>query len=127
MFDLEPPLALVSLSEASNHLRRDTTDDNDDLQIKIYAASASIMNYLKESASFLDSTGLPEIGSDQIAIVPYPVKAACLIMVGVLYNDRDGEDYVKPSGSGNQARFGLMPLPRAAQFLLDPYRTPTLG
>lgn len=109
---------LVTLQKASDHLRRDTTDDDNDLTLKIAAASQAVLNYLKE-VDFLDSAG--EV--DSTMTVPEPIQAAVLLILGGLYNDRDGEDFLE---GGNQDRIGKVVIPRAAHFLLDPYRTPTL-
>ena len=64
---------LVSLQQASDHLRRDTTDDDADLTIKIQAASAAIMDYLGGDVIPLLSTGEPEedsIAERQCSISP---------------------------------------------------------
>lgn len=116
---------LVTLQQASDHLRRDTTDDNNDLTLKIHAASNAILNYLKDGATFLDTSGNPEFDSGgNILGVPQEVQAAVLIMLGVLYTDRVGMEYI--DGPANNQRLGNMAIPRAVQFLLDPLRTPTM-
>lgn len=94
---------LISLKKASDHLRRDTNADNDDLELKIQAASDCVINYMDADATFLvlDSSGQIEEDSDGVAIdVPPYVQIATLILVGIFYKDRDsarfmqgGEDY----------------------------------
>lgn len=106
---------LVTLQEASDHLRRDTTDDDDDLTIKIKAASAAVLNYI-ETADFIDSSGEPDYDSSGDAIVPFDVKAATLILVGMFYKDRDGVD-------ASKWPLGYLPMPVVS--LLYPYREPT--
>jgi len=116
---------LVSLQQASDHLRRDTNDDDADLNLKILIASTAILNYLKE-VDFLDSSGGVEtdLNGDPIG-VPAAIQGAVLLMVGVFYDDRSSQSYIDNSGS--IARLEDMSLPRAVHFLLDPFRTPTLA
>lgn len=131
---------LVSLQQASDHLRRDTTDDDADLTLKIHAASAAIQNYLKDpmlaydlakdqyGELLLDSFGEPYLATDSAGdyIPRQEVQIAVLIMIGVFYNDRDGKEYVDPSSGGGLERLGNMSLPKAVHWLLDPIRKPTM-
>lgn len=128
---------LVTLQQASDHLRRDTTDDDNDLTLKISGVSRAILNYLKDDMlayqfemdehgkPVLDSAGdiiyLEDTAGDFIA--REEVQQAVLIMLGVIYIDRDGKDYVDNSGS--QERLGNMSLPRAVHWILDSIRSPT--
>jgi hypothetical protein len=112
---------IVTLEEAKLHLRIDDidTDGDSDLQLKLYAASQSVINYLKEGASlFVDSDGEIVVDSDGDSIAPYPIKAATLIMVGYLYRDRD---------ENRQKEFELGYLPLPVTSLLYPYRVPALA
>lgn len=121
---------LVTLQEASDHLRRDTDDDNADLALKIRAASRAIINYLKDEMAVYQWEGLDSAG-DRIYlldsagdyIIRDEVREAVLIMIGVFYIDRDAKDYTE--SKGGQARLGDMSLPRVVHFLLDPLRKPT--
>jgi Phage gp6-like head-tail connector protein len=114
----------VSLQQASDHLRRDNTDDDADLSLKIRAASAGILNYL-DTVDFLDSSGEVELDSNGDPInVPEEIQIATLMMIGVFYADRDAEDY---RAGGSEDRLGKMPLPKAVQWLLDPLRQPRIG
>lgn len=125
------PTMLVTLQEASDHIRRDTTDDNNDLTLKIIAASTIVINYLKnwtrayegETDSsgdlIIDTSGdiIPLIDSNGDYIVNPSVKAATLIMVGILYRDRDGQE-------ASQWRHGY--LPDVVMSLLYPLRAPAM-
>lgn len=130
---------LVTLQEASDHLRRDTTDDNNDLTLKILAVSRAILNYLKDDMLAyqfeMDKHGKPVLDSSGDIVylldsagdfIPrQEVQQAVLLMLGVVYADRDAKEYIDPkSGSGNE-RLGNMSLPKVVHWLLDPIRTPT--
>lgn len=130
---------LVTLQQASDHLRRDTDDDDSDLSLKIQAASRAVLNYLKndmlayefqaddEGDPILDSNGdISYILDSSGDYVPRPeVQQAVLIMIGVFYIDRDANSYVDPRSGGGLERLGNMSLPRSVHWLLDPIRTPT--
>jgi hypothetical protein len=113
-------LMLVSLAQASAHLRRDTSEDDPDLVLKIQAASAAVINYLKEGkAPIIDSNGGIDVDSSgDILGVPPEVQAATLILVGVLYRDRDFQD---------PAQWKPGYLPEAVKSLLYPLRNPSLA
>lgn len=128
---------LVTLQEASDHLRRDTGDDDNDLTLKIIGASAAIQNYLQNPMlayeyamdewgnPVLDSSGDPFLATDSSGdfIVRHEVKIATLIMVGYLYKDRDADEYTKKA----EDRIGKTYLPQAVHWLLDPLRKPVLA
>lgn len=77
---------IVSLEQVKEHLRIDHDAEDADLTLKIKAASRMILEYVKRSESDYDED------SDGILEVPYTMKMACLIMVGILYRDRDGTE-----------------------------------
>jgi hypothetical protein len=120
--------ALVSLQEARDHLRIDFYPDSDapdmndgteDLALKIYAASAMVLNYLGDSASsFLDSGGQVEQDSAGNPIVPFEVKAATLMMLGYLWRLRDGDP-------DKAYEHGYLPMPVIS--MLYPLRDPALS
>ena len=118
---------LVSLAQASEHLRRDTSDDDADLTLKIMAASQAVLNYI-DPQDFFDSYGDVTVDSagDPVG-VPEAIQQAVLYMVGVFYKDRDATEYTEPRAGADLARTGINILPRAVHFLLDPYRTPTIA
>lgn len=112
---------LVSISQASDHLRRDTTDDDNDLLLKIEAASGQVLNLISDH-SFIETSGLPfEDSAGNFPDVPRPIQMAVLILVGVYYKDRDGYSYTEGETS---PRLGDIIIPRAVHALLDPYRKP---
>jgi hypothetical protein len=113
---------LVTLQQASDHLRRDTTDDDNDLTIKIEAASQAVLNYISDDLPFMNSAGVPDYDSSGVAIdVPAPIQSAVLLILGELYKNRDGEQY---NEDVSRQRLGNLIIPRAAHFLLDFYRSP---
>lgn len=130
---------LVTLQQASDHLRRDTTDDDNDLRLKIGAVSRAILNYLKDDMLAyqfeMDEHGEPVLDSagDIIYLLDSAgdfipreeVQAAVLIMLGVVYVDRDAKEYVDPRAGGGQERLGNMSLPRVVHWILDPIRDPS--
>lgn len=128
-------MMLVTLQEASEHLRRDTVDDDQDLTLKIHAASAAVLNYLKREALayeperdeagsiILDEHGapVPVLDDENKPIVRFEVRAAVLLMLGELYKNREGEqDGEIPT------QWGYGYLPRPVVSLLYPLRDPAL-
>lgn len=129
---------LVTLEQASEHLRRDTTDDDADLTLKIQAASNGVVNYLKnEMLAYqydVDVQGIPVLDSsgDLIYLIDsagdyvarQEVQAAVLMIIGVFYADRSPQAYME---KGGEPRLGNMSLPKAVHWLLDPLRTPSIA
>lgn len=114
-------MMLVTLQQASDHLRRDTTDDDTDLTLKIQAASLAVLNYIDDH-SFLDSAGnVEEDSAGNLLGIPEPIQCAVLLILGDLYADRDGAKF---RDGMSTPRLGDIIIPRAAHFLLDAYRTP---
>lgn len=128
-------MMLVTLQEASEHLRRDTDDDDQDLTLKIHAASAAVLNYLKrESLAYepeRDEAGnvvrdedgfpVPALDDDGKPTVRFEVRAAVLLMLGELYKNREGEQ-----GGEIPTQWGYGYLPRPVVALLYPLRDPAL-
>ena len=107
-------MKLVSIDQASDHLRRDTTDDDADLELKIEAASAAVMTYIDDDDFLRDSNGEFDTDSDGVvADVPAVVQAATLLMVGELYLSREGRFADTSPGR----------LPPAVESLLYPLKT----
>ncbi len=118
-------MMLVTLQQASDHLRRDTSADDNDLILKIHAASAAVMNYIQGPAidGFTDTAGdVLEDTSGNPLDVPFAVQAATLLMVGYLYRLRDDND-----NSSFRAAFDRAYLPMPVTALLTPYRCPSLA
>lgn len=126
---------LVTLDEASAHLRRDTTADDADLRLKISAASNAVFDYLKDTPPWLperdddgvivrDSAGNVVYAEDSagVRIVDPRVKAATLMLIDEFYNSRGGEQR-----GVIDARFGYGYLPRGVTATLYSLRLPTLG
>lgn len=126
---------LVTLQEASDSLRRDTSDDDADLILKIKAASQSILNYLHDhmlvyeyeedehGKPVLDSAGEKIYITDSSGeyIVRDDVKSAVLILVGVLYKDRDAKSFVD---GDKQETLGYLKIPNTVVWLLEGLRRP---
>ena len=91
-------MMLVSLTQASDHIRRDTTDDDSDLTLKIEAASAIVAGYIDTGADFLNTAGDPDYDTAGDPInVPRDVQAATLLVLGDLYMDREAGDALSPT------------------------------
>jgi hypothetical protein len=111
-------MLLVTLQQARDHLRSDTTADNADLTLKIHIASDAVVNYLKSAAyDFLDSALEPFLDSnDEPMDIPYAVQGAVLMLIDILYNQRDGGEAFNPNY-----------LPQSVVSLLYPLRDPALA
>lgn len=101
--------ALVTLDQAKAHLRVEHNADNDDIQLKINAASVAVVNYCKTT----DAQGWDE------TTAPADVQNAVLLLLGDFYKTREGGD---PS---NDVALGYFPVPVTA--LLHRYRDPALA
>ena len=113
-------LDLVTVDDAVRHLRLDEvgSDGDPDLELKITAASAMVLNYLKDGAdSFLDSDGAVITDSNGDPDVPAVVRAATLLVLGYLWRKRDEDESGEFAG-------GRLPAPVRA--MLGPLRDPAL-
>lgn len=113
-------MMLVTLAQARMHLKSDSNADDADLLLKIEAVSESVVEYLKDAATFLNSAGEVDWDSSGDPLIPIPrrVQQATLLWIGYYYDKtRDGAE-------GDAANFGAPP--PAVQNLLWPLRTPTL-
>lgn len=113
-------IMLVTLEQASDHLRRDMDDGaENDLILKIEGASGAVLNYLKSTSPYvLDDAGLPVKDDDNVLIVRPEVKNATLLMVGYLYKNRDNDE---------KHEYEMGYLPRPVMALLYPLRDPALA
>lgn len=107
---------LVSLEEAKAQIRQTQDHEDEHIVLQIHAASAAVLAYLK-SYDFVDSDG--EAVAEE---VPYQVKAATLILVAMLFRDRDGPASIVES-SWDQDGY----LPRPVVALLYPLRDPAMA
>lgn len=121
-------MKLITLQQASDHLRRDTDADNADLELKVEGGSMAVINYLKRqgmlkfaatdsAGNFLEDTAgmlIPLAGK----VIPREVQVATCLMVGYLYKDRD-ED------SDKEWEMGYLPRPITA--ILYPLRKPAVA
>lgn len=112
-------MKLVSLQQASDHLRRDTDADDIDLSLKIAAASRSVLNYLGAGADFfLSSDRVVQLDSNLDPIgIPEEVQMATLILIGEFYSDRQAD-------KTDRWMHGYLPAPVIN--LLYPLRTPVM-
>lgn len=127
---------LITLDEANEHLRRDSGDDDNDVELKIQAVSQAIYRYLRPHGTVYiqseDSNGNPlwnsggypvvarDSNGDPLGINPM-VKAAALLYLGELYKSREGE----ATGLNGVAQFGTPP--QSVVMLLYPLRDPVLA
>jgi len=82
-------IAFVTLEEVKAHLRVDDSEADDDLQQKIYSASAAILDYVQSSRDVLvDDDGEVITGTNELD----RVKMATLLLVGVWDRVRNGEE-----------------------------------
>jgi hypothetical protein len=104
-------MMLVTLEQAKEQVRETGDCEDDDIKLKIQAASQIIANYLQSAFDpYLDSTGTPETDADGIVLnIPDDVKMATLVMVGYLYRARDSDE---------EKAFGLGQLPFAVTALI---------
>lgn len=117
-------MRLVSLHQASDHLRRDTDADDADLEVKVEAASELVMEYISDASKegWTDSAGDPFPDSNGDALdVPRRVQLGTLTLIGYLYNERDGSN---DSAVPTQWGYGYLPIGVTA--LLFAIRKPTV-
>lgn len=137
-------MMLVTLEDAKARLRIVHDAEDLDLEMMIQQASAAVMNYLglplnhyatiaaadgsssngygNESSSDSDSdSGLIESSSEGAitpTTIPAEVELATLLLVGILYRDRDGTE-------AKEWQHGYLPWPVTS--FLYPLRDPVMG
>jgi len=114
---------IVTLEQAKMHLRVIHDSEDEDIELKIHAASAAVIDYLGAYAEeFTDSSGEVILDSSELPVVPPVVKQATLLMLGDMFKNREptADDTVP-------AQFGYGYLPRAVVALLYKLRDPVLA
>lgn len=113
---------IVTRQQAADHLRIDNaTAEADDLDLKILAASAVVLDYIELShddyTEIVENTELDSDDSDwdsdweDYEEIIYPLQAATLLLVGEFHRYRDG-------GSPNYTDANLPPVVRAILYPL---------
>lgn len=82
---------LVTLKQVKRHVNQDTGFDDQLLERKRFEASAIILDYLKVDTSDTAFDWVDELG-EPTSRIPGVVTAATLLVVGALYENRDGSD-----------------------------------
>ena len=119
---------LVTLDQAKAHLRVQHDDEDDDITLKIEAASAAVLDYIGDAQYlFLDTGGddldLLDTSGDQAGLrAQHLARQATLMLLGEFFRNREpaATDVV-------DAKFGYGYLPRAVVALLNSLRTPTVA
>lgn len=99
-------MSLVTFDQAKAHLAVDHNEDDTLIQVFVDAASDIVLDYLKKTVE--DLPGSP-------SEVPPTIEAATLLVIGALYENRDG------------AENAPQPLSQAVKDLLHRYRDPALA
>lgn len=115
---------LVSLAQAQDHLRDYYAENEGHIALLITAASRACLKYLDGGEdAWADSDGQIAQDSNGVPLlVPEDIQAACLLLIGEFYRNRDGEQM----GEIN-SQFGYGFLPRPVVALLFPHRSPVVG
>lgn len=100
----------MTVQQAKDHLRIVTTDDDDDIDLKLSAASEIVMDYIKKK-------DVPEDWiSDHSPItydIPFPIKAATLLVLSELFENREAQI--------------SLPISPSVEALLERFRDPALA
>ncbi len=102
---------IVTLAQARAQLQSTHSADDDDLTLKINAASEAVMTYLKLD----DEADIP-------AGATFAAQQATLILVAEFYKNREGEQQ-----SPVPEQYGYGYLNNAAVSLLYPHRVPSVA
>lgn len=106
-------MKIVTMEQAKQHLRVDTDFMDADIELKLEAVSYLVFDFVKVPYDFY------EVDDDNVVIdAPFPLRAAALVWLGILFKHRDG-------GSDESLSFGE--IPKTVSNLLYMYRTPTIG
>lgn len=86
---------LVTLKQAKRHVNQDTGFDDKLLEEKRLQGSAIILDYLKIDTGDTGFDWVDDLG-EPTANIPAVVTAATLLVVGALYENRDGSTGTAP-------------------------------
>jgi len=128
-------MMLVTIEDAKARLRIVHDAEDLDLEMMIQQASAAVMNYLGKPLDYYTATtdgaysasgsGSSDsdsdlVSSDGTTTIPIPdeVQLATLLLVGILYRDRDGTE-------AKEWQHGYLPWPVTS--FLYPLRDPVMG
>lgn len=79
-------MSLITFEEAKEHLNVDHNEDDNKIEILVYQASSIVLDYIGvDEDEWQDTAGMP-------AGVPKNVEAATFLVLGALYENRDGSD-----------------------------------
>lgn len=119
---------LVTVDQAKAHLHVDNSADDDDIELKVSAASAAVLAYIGETQHlFLDTGGDPidleDTTADQAGLRALHIaQQATLLILADWFKNREptASDVVDP-------RYGYAYLPRSVTALLYSLRDPTIA
>ena len=111
---------LVTLDEGKLHLRVTHDADDDDITLKIEAASEAVLDYLDDAGLiYVDSSGEMLVTHNEL---PRKLKQATLLLLGDFYCERESESSQPKYFVGRDHD-----LPLAVIALLKPLRTPAIA
>ena len=114
-------MMLITVEEARDQIKIDFDADDELITRYIHAASAVVLNYLKDAAyTFTDTSGEVLTDSSGNALTPYVVKQAVAACVDEFFTHR-GSD----GGKGAGWQMGYPPL--VVMALLYPLRDPAFA
>jgi hypothetical protein len=110
---------LVTLREAKSHLNIDHDLDDDVIDRKRGDASSAVMNFIKADEHATDFNWVDALGepsTDPLNKIPGEVVSATLLVLGAMYENRDGDAFRSPQ-----------PLSQAVMDLLWRHRDPAFA
>ncbi len=98
------PMNLVTFTEAKEHLRVD--HDLDDAQINRMRrqASSAVLDYMKIDIDETAFDYVDEFGEPIENNIPQEIRAATLLVLGALYENRDGDEFRSPQAFSQTVR-----------------------
>lgn len=111
-----PRYNLVTLKQAKTQVRVDHDLDDVDLDRKRAQASGIVLDYIKADLQSSLFNWVDNLGEPREDKIPPEIVAATLLVVGALYENRDGDVWRSPQ-----------PLSQAAMDLLWRHRKPALA